>query len=451
MRSRAGTLRAGIVHGSLLLATTLGHGCLTMGSARAEPPPDPGPPPVLEPSQVRGLERPAEGAGDARREAESQALFLPRELVKLIFIAGGVTATLMRDEQIVPRVEEMLSPRPGTVSVLPSLFLDTRRRASAGVQALASLRNTGFRLSAGFGGIHDLVGEARVGLALPRPLPFVISLEGLVDTQSTLDYFGVGQQPNTDPRNQFFANAATHDALYFEERERAILNLGARIGADFEWFVSSSLLRSLIEDTPGGGPDSITSVFQPGSVTGAPSVRPGACADQMKGSSCPVGTLISYTEVAVRLDTREWKTRPSPGVLLATYAGAAVGLGDNPSRFYRVGGRAAGFIPIVRHTNILSPKLVLDGTVRPGGSAPVPFTQLVGEPDFRGFDTRIDSLSMVASLDYRWSMLRYLGPRISSTWRRWGRTWAPCSRRLPASPEASASTSSRTRPSSGRR
>ncbi len=367
---------------------------------------------ALDPAQVRGIERPALAAGDADREAASGVLFVPRELVKLMFLASGVTASLMRDEQVVPRLEELLSPRPGGISVLPSLFLDSRRRASAGVQALGALRFTAMRLAVGFGGIHDLVGEARLGVALPKPLPFVISLKGLVDTRSTLDYYGVGQQPNTDPRNLFLKTAVTHDALYFEERERAILNLGARIGADFEWFVSSSVLRSQVADTPGGGPDTITSVFQPGSVTGAPSLTPGGCPNQVAGGSCPVESLISYTELEVRVDTRASKSRPSPGVLAEAYGGAAVGLGDDPSRFYRVGGRAAGFISILRHTNILSTKIIVDGTVRPDGAAPIPFTQLVGQPDFRGIDTRIDNLSLVASLDYRWSMIRYLGPRV---------------------------------------
>jgi hypothetical protein len=372
---------------------------------------------------VRGIERPGLAPDDPGREAAAGVLFIPRELLKLMFLASGLTAGLIRDEQVVPRLAEMLSPRPGSYSVLPSLFLDTRRRASAGAELLGNSQWAAMRLAFGFGGVHDLVGEARLRIALPRPLPLVISIEGLADSRSTLDFLGVGQDPDTDPRNAFRQGAITHDALYFEERERAILTLGARLGDDFELFLSSSLLRSHVADTPDGGPATLSNVFQPGNVPGAPvppAVPPAGAtcppaAEVSTGlpsiASCPVDSRISYTELAVRFDTRASKSRPSPGVLVETYAGAAVGVGGDPTRFYRIGGRAAGFISILRRTNILSPKIVLDGTARPAGEI-LPFTQLVGQPDFRGLDTRVDNLSLVASIDYRWSMIRYLGPRI---------------------------------------
>ncbi len=368
---------------------------------------------AVDPVRVRGIERPALVAGEAGREAAAGVLFVPRELVKLSFLATGLTAGLIRDEQIVPRVEELFSPRPGGYSVLPSLFLDSRRRASVGAQLLANSHFTAMRLAFGFGGVHDLIGEARLRWALPRPLPFVITVEGLADSRSTLDYIGVGQQPDTDPRNHFLAGAATHDALYFEERERGIVTLGTRLGKgeDFELFVSSSVFRSYVADTPGGGSNTLTRVFAPGSVAGAPSPTL-VCPHQAPGGACPVESLLSYTELALRFDTRAQTGQPSPGVLLESYGGGTVGLEGDPTRFYRLGGRAAGFVSILRKTNILSAKIILDGTVRPAGAPPVPFTQLVGQPDFRGIDSRIDSLSTVYSIDYRWSMIRYVGPRL---------------------------------------
>jgi hypothetical protein len=41
-----------------------------------------------------------------------------------------------------------------------------------------------------------------------------------------------------------------------------------------------------------------------------------------------------------------------------------------------------------------------------------PFTALVSQPDFRGLDNRLDRLSIVASLDYRFSVMRYIGARL---------------------------------------
>jgi hypothetical protein len=372
---------------------------------------------VVDPARVRGIERPALKEGDAGREAAAGVLFVPRELVKLSFVASGLGAGLIRDEQIVPRVVELFSPRPGGYSVLPSLFLDSRRRARVGAQLLANSHFTAMRLAVGFGGVHDLIGEARLRWALHKPVPFVITVEGLADSRSTLDYFGLGQQPDSDARNHFSKGAPTHDALYFEERERGIVTLASRFGKgeDFEVFLSSSILRSYVTDTPGGGSNTVSRVFTPGSVPGAPSTFTfQQCPHQSPGGACPVESLLSYTELALRFDTRADTGQPSPGVLLESYGGGTVGVGGEgePLRFYRVGGRAAGFLSVLRKTNILSAKVVLDGTVRPSGAPPVPFTQLVGQPDFRGNDSRIDSLSMVASIDYRWSLVRYVGPRL---------------------------------------
>ena len=41
----------------------------------------------------------------------------------------------------------------------------------------------------------------------------------------------------------------------------------------------------------------------------------------------------------------------------------------------------------------------------------VPFTQIPRQPDYRGFDTRRDYVSMVASLDYTWQLVPFMGMR----------------------------------------
>jgi hypothetical protein len=371
---------------------------------------------------MRGIDRPGLAPGDTGREAAAGVLFVPREFIRLMFLTSGLTAGLIRDEQVVPRVEQLVSPRPGSYSVLPMLFLDSSRRPSVGAQLLGNSRFAAMRLAVGFGGIHDLLGEARVRFAMPKPLPFVLSIEGLADTRSALQFRGVGQDPDNDPRNHFVAGAATHNAGYFEERERAIFELGARATRDIEVLLSSSLLRYVVDDTPTGGPTSIVHVFQPGSVPGAPVATASSCPKRAAtftgppalpvGAPCPVENRLNYTELTLRFDTRASKGRPSPGVLLETYAGIATGLGNDPTQFYRLGGRAGGFISIRRRSNILSPKITIDGIAQPPGTQPVPFTELTQQPDFRGIDNRVDKISIVYSLDYRWSMIRYLGPRL---------------------------------------
>lgn len=376
------------------------------GAARADPPVT-----AIDPARVSGIEQPAVHEGDALRTLGSGLFFLPREMVRLMFLAGGVTAGLVRDEQVVPRVGELLSPSPGNISVIPSLFLDTRRRASAGAQVIASGQESGTRLSFGFGGIHDLLGEARARFGFGKPLPIVLSVDVLADSRSTLDYLGVGQEPDKDARNVFRKDAIARSAVYYETRMRGIASVGARIATDWEVFVSTSLLKSRVDDTPGGGPMTISRVFAPGTVMGAP-VLSSTCPTAKSGVACFAESRIVYSELALRLDTRISPARPSAGVLVEGYGGIAHGIGGDPTHFYRTGGRAALFVSILRPTNILSPRILLDGMVVPAGAPEPPFTALVSQPDFRGLDTRRDRVSLVASVDYRFTVVRYLGARL---------------------------------------
>jgi hypothetical protein len=374
-----------------------------------EPVKPPAPAKVLEPDQVRGIFRPAVHPGRVWGDIAAGLLFIPRKTVELIFLASGTAAGLVRDEQVVPRVEELLSPRSGEITIFPTLFLATRQHPSAGVRVLARRDPIATSIAFGIGGAHDYNGEARVRYGISRPLPFAIDVEGLYDIRSGLQYLGLGQQPARDCRNRFismatdlecvgearFRSAASEPAaVYMERRARGIVSLGLRPGANFELFASSSFTQSTVEDSPGSALVTLKNVFQPGNVMAA------------SGS-----THQFYTELALRYDTRLTSGRPSAGALLEGYTWLARGTGDDPSGYFRVGGRGAVFIPILRSYNILSPRITLDGLAA-ALDPHVPFTALVSQPDFRGFDLRRDYFSAVASLDYRWSLMRYMAARI---------------------------------------
>lgn len=359
-----------------------------------------------DPARVTGVVRPEVTPEDVNRALASTIFFLPRETIKLLFLASGVTSGLIRDEQVVPRVGELFSPKPGDMSLFPSLLFDTRRRVSIGGQMITSGEASGTRLSAGFGGVYDLVGEARMRFNFGRAHPFVLSLEGLADTRSHLQFLGLGEEPNTDPRNRFRRGDSTHNALYSESRSRFIIGLGYRAAQNVEVLLSSSLTRSLVNDPPDHDPDALTRIFQTGTVIGGP-----RCNEALTDAYCPIETHIAYSELALRLDTRRSVAMPSSGFLVEGYGGLASGTGDAPTRFGRAGARAAAFLPIVRETTIVSPRLILDGL---GSLAnyEVPFTALVTQPDFRNLDNRVDRLSLIASIDYRWSIIRYIGARF---------------------------------------
>jgi hypothetical protein len=68
-------------------------------------------------------------------------------------------------------------------------------------------------------------------------------------------------------------------------------------------------------------------------------------------------------------------------------------------------------LPVVHRSTTISPKIVVDGLLPMSGSI-VPFSELPGQPTFRGFDNRHDYVSAVASLDYRWYVERFIAARL---------------------------------------
>lgn len=342
-----------------------------------------------------GVVRPEQKPGDTGRNVANAVLFVPRLAANLLFTATGTAAGLIEEEQVVPRVEDMLNPPEGEIRVFPTAFVETGSGFNVGGRLIGRAGNIATTVRAGYGGPHDVVGESRLRISQPVPLPTTLSLEALEDARSSLGYQGVGQVPVSDSRNAFVLGQAGASATYRERRERFIASLGIRPLGDVEAFFSSSLTQRHVMSPVDPSALSFGEVFAPGSVHAATGT-----------------TRVVYSEFALRLDTRRSRGIPSPGVLVEAYGGREDNVGgDNGAHFNRTGGRAAVFLPVIEAANILSPKLVLD-TLSPLGSGQVPFFELPDEPDFRGFNNRRDFVSLVGSLDYRWTVMRYLAARL---------------------------------------
>jgi len=341
---------------------------------------------------VTGVVKPARESSDAARSAANVALWLPREFAGLLFLTTGAAAGLLENEQVVPRVKELLFTRDGSIGVYPTLFLETGTSPNVGARMVAAADNEATMLRAGYGGGDANVLESRLRFGRRTPFPTMLSIEGLHERRTGLGFLGVGQTPETDPRNRFASDLRS--LSFRDRRQRVIASLGIRPGADVELFFSTSYAQRSPHDLPEGDGPGIDRVFQPGSVPG------------LGGT-----TRLVYNELALRLDTRAVRAAPSPGLLVEGYMGGSQGVLDGGGQFARMGGRAAGFFSIARRTNILSPKIVIDG-VMPISDDQIPVLELARQPDFRGFNNRRDYVSMVGSLDYRWKLASFLAARL---------------------------------------
>ena len=316
-----------------------------------------------------------------------------RAVVDLLFLTTGVAGGLLENEQIVPRVRDFFFTPGGEIGVFPTLFLETGTNANVGVRFIGTVGPYAASLRGGYGGPDANVVEGRMRYGLFLGVPTVLSLEGFHDWRPNLGFLGLGQTPATDPRNAFRIGPAT--GVFRERRERVVFGFGARPLTNLEILPSTSLTQRYVADpeSPSSGA-SLTDVFLPSSIPGAYRT-----------------TRISYTELAVRYDSRLTRNGLGEGVLVEGYGGYAHGLIYDDTRFWRLGGQAALFLPVVHRTTILSPRLVVDGLV-PTGDAPIPFTEYTGQPTFRGFDDCRDLISVVASLDYRWTFMRFVSARL---------------------------------------
>lgn len=397
-RPRAHSGRVIVRAGALAACFAFAGRAGAQGAISASPPSggsgdSPAAPGPVDPDELRGIERPAHHGAEPSRLVTNALLWPFRLTVDFLFLASGTAGGLLQDEQIVPRVHDLFFTRGDQLGVFPTFFVETGSTPNIGARFVANLEPFAATMRAGYGGQDQNVVESRLHLRLGLPQPALLSLEGLHDRRTGLGFLGVGQTPETDPRNQF--RGAPAAGVFRERRERIVAGLGVRPLENFEVLLSSSITQRTIDDPPGAqAGTALTEVFYPASI-------PGALAT----------TQIIYSELALRLDTRANRSGNEVGALFEGYGGIGAGALGTPSNFARAGFQAAGFVALGRTSNIISPKIAVD-SIASRATAHLPFTEYVGQPTFRGFDNRRDNISAVASLDYRWSLVRFVAARL---------------------------------------
>ena len=356
---------------------------------------------ALDPVDVTGIVSPERERSDTLREIGNALLFPPRESFGALFLLTRTATVIAEQQNIVPKINQFTREKRGEITIFPTVFFDPGRRPSVGAFMITGgPGGSSTSLRVGTGGPNEALLETRVALSRARPIPFNVVGEALYDMRTSLQYYGLGQDPESDPRNRFRPMTRFRDARYRHQRARAILSGGIRPSDNTEIFLSSSYTTHIIDDSPDDGGRTMSLVFVPGSVPGGPTQHHGSARSH-----------IIYSELAARLDTRVERGAPRDGALVEGYLGFAAGVGETPVQYVRAGFRGAVFVPIYRKTNILIPKLVVD-QLKALNREPIPFYELARENDFRGFRSRRDELSATASLDYRWGFAPQVSGRL---------------------------------------
>ncbi|MBK8256494.1 MAG: hypothetical protein IPK82_27975 [Polyangiaceae bacterium] len=356
---------------------------------------------AIDPAEVTGIVTPERERGDTMREVGNVLLAPPRESFAVLFTLTRTMTVLAEQQQLVPKLNQFTKEKRGEITLFPTMFFDPGRRPSVGgFMVTGGPGGLSTSLRVGTGGPNEALLETRIALARSTPLPFTAVAEALYDMRTSLQYLGLGQDPEKDLRNRFRDMTRYREARYRHQRVRAIVSGGIRPSENTELFVSSSYTTHIVDDSPDDGGRAMSFVFQPGSVPGGPPTFDGASR-----------ATIVYSEVAARLDTRIDRGAPREGAFAEGYLGYAAAVNGSDMQYGRFGFRGALFLSLYRKTNIIAPKLVVDW-LQPLNRTPIPFYELARETDFRGFHTRRDQLSTTASLDYRWGFAPQISGRL---------------------------------------
>lgn len=391
--------RHGVCANARLVASVVGIGASLFAARAAAGDEAPSLPPLApnEPAAISGIERPARPRGYAGRALADALLVVPRNLIDYTFRGVEVAANLVTDRQLVPRYRELFGSPRGDLYVFPTLFAETGTPASVGARMIFDSPRFVTSQRIGYGGPRQVEAETRLVLkGTLTDLPAVLSLESHYQLEDELEFYGVGLVPRIDPRNRFVAQTPHEYGLYTERRVRFLASGGVRLGDNLELLLSTSVYRRQPEPAPPSESASIAAVFEPGSVSGLTTASP----------------FVSYSEVAARIDTRRLRNRPNPGFHLESYLGGAHAISRGPAVGYmRLGLRAGVGIPVRRRTNVFALRLAIDGVSAFPDTA-LPFVELSHQPEFRGFDSRRDHVSVLGSMDYTWLLAPALGMRL---------------------------------------
>ena len=63
-------------------------------------------------------------------------LYVPRATTEILFITTGTAAGLIEEEQVVPRIDDMLHPGEGEVRIFPTAFMETGSSLNVGARVI---------------------------------------------------------------------------------------------------------------------------------------------------------------------------------------------------------------------------------------------------------------------------------------------------------------------------
>jgi hypothetical protein len=356
-------------------------------SAAAEEPAAAGPP---DSRTLRNLEQEGELVGDPGRTFADALLLLPRDIANGVLASTAYGTEPTDDPKLIERAEDVFPLRKKT-GAFPRFDFSSQSGLAAGATLFYRGHAKGVIASGVFRNARFWNTAAIVGWQKPRGRSVLkLSVLANLGSDDALRFFGLGADPAHDARAPVVTDPGVSFGRYRQRYDSASIVAGIRTPPGIELYYETNYRRRSIQDLE----DSDEALGQRFDLAALPGLG---------------ARKQWYNELSARYDTRRYRGVAGRGLTIAAHGGLSSGIGEDQSRFGRVGGELLLHLPVYRRNRLLVPKLSVDHVWNRQQDVPLSFADYPRHLTFRGVSgrrtiLRTDDWVLVPSLEYQWPL-----------------------------------------------
>lgn len=340
---------------------------------------------------IRGLEQDASRGNPYLRKITGILGYIPRYFRNGIRYASGYGAQIMNDPKVVQTIEGFFISDDKSLGWYPIVDIGSERRPQIGLNFFFTQNPFESLVRGKFTGTRKYKTEARVAWRIQRKSRiWRLMLRSYMAADDDQEFYGFGFNPRLDARSYFNPETEEEFGRFYARQYLLQLLAGVRPSGKWEFFLSTQLQKREFEELYAAS-DFIGNVFD---------------LEKLGIAQHPIQYL--YHEISLRYDSRKKNVYDAPGTRIESYLGLADGIGQDLSRFVKVGIDIQTSVPVILKNRMLKPRFAFNYLKNLKSEIPVAFTEYPVHQAFRGVSKRkllrTDKYSFVPSIEYQWPL-----------------------------------------------
>jgi len=328
---------------------------------------------------------------DKFRSFLNYLFFIPRKTIDGILYSSVYGARMIWGAREIERADEYFLKTRRKLVWYPIVVLDSDLRINAGIHFLYRRKRAGLSFKGDYTSRSKWESEVNLTyLISKRHGVWKVKAGGIIEEDDDRKFYGIGPNPMHDERSFFVANPKNEYGIYSRRRNKIEMIFGYRPAHYWEFFLSTQYQERKIRNEGYADP-LLGEIFMLTKLPGA---------DQ--------DTKQWYNEFAVRFDSRRYRGRISKGLMTESFIGLSTGQGEDSSKFRRAGFDIAAFIPVLKGSRFLVPRIMFEMIDNVRDEVPIPFVEYPRMMKFRGVGHnktyRTDKLNLLPSIEYVWPL-----------------------------------------------